>query len=481
MPPYPGFIGGSYVGQSPVASNRRTVNYYVERQEVESQDALVLYPSPGVTSLDQAVESGGRAHYEKDGREFCVIGPTFYEVDSDGLLTSRGTVAEDGNLATICGSGDIGDEVFITSGNNGYIFTLSTNGFATVRTGATTQGDYVDGFFLALDAATSTLHISEFADGTTWDGTQIIQRSDQSDSWIALKVLNQYIWLFGTETSSVFYNAGTAPIPFRLHPSGRIPIGCAAAYSPDVVGGSLMWLARNKEGTGTVVRTSGFAPDDVSTFALHIAIEAYTDIASAIGDTYEDSGHTFYLLTFPAHTTWAYDATTRLELPNGLRWTERSTWIAEDNTEVAWRPMFHAFAFGKHRMLDRETGNIYTLTSSVLVDVDDRPLRRMIRPAMLPAGETTLRVPEFELMLEPGLGTQTGQGSDPQVSMRVSRDSGKTFGNERLRSAGKVGKYGHRVFWTRCGGAPKGKSWQPELVMTDPIPWRILGARLKVA
>ena len=481
MPPYPNFIGGSYVSQSPVASNRRTVNMYVERQEVESQEQLVLYPSPGVTSLDQAVEAGGRAHFETVGREFCVIGPTFYEVDIDGLLTSRGTVAEDGNPATICGSGDIGDEVFITSGNNGYIFTLSTNGFATVRTGATTQGDYLDGFFLALDAATSILHISEFADGTTWDATQVVQRSDQSDSWIALKVLNQYIWLLGTDTSSVFYNAGTAPFPFKLHPSGRVPIGCAAAYSPEVVAGSLQWLAKTAEGTGTVVRTSGFAPDDVSTFALHIAIEGYSDIASAIGDTYEDEGHTFYLLTFPENKTWVYDATPRLQLPNALRWTERSTWIAESNTEVAWRPLFHAFAFGKHRMLDRTTGNIYNLSSEVLLDVDSRPLRRLLRPTMLPAGESLVRVAEFELLLETGLGTQTGQGSDPQVAMRISRDSGKTFGNERLRSAGKVGQYGHRAFWTRCGSAPKGKSWQPELVMTDPIPWRILGARVKVA
>lgn len=481
MPPYPGFVGGSYVAQSPIAANARTMNLYCERQEIEGTTAPqdVFYPIPGVTTLDTAVVSPGRAHFAQDGREFVVIGPTLYEVSSVGTLTSRGTVALDGNPATMCSSGDAGDELFITSGNNGYTLTLSSNVFATVRTGATTMGDYLDGFFLALDAATSTLYISELNDGSTWDPTQYAQRSIAADAWVSMKVSARYIWLFGSETSEIWYDAGTAPFPFAPHPSGLVQMGCAAAFSPTVVGGGIMWLAQTKEGTGSVVRAEGFAPDDVSTFPIHVALEAYSDIDAGIGDTYEALGHVFYILTFPASGTWCYDATTRMPLTNGQRWTERGTWISEDNEFVAWRPLYHAFAFGEHRMLDRSTGAVYRLTNDVAVDVDSRPLRRLRRPPSLPAANGRVRVSEFSVQLEAGLGTQTGQGSDPMMALRTSRNGGKTWGSERLRSAGRVGQYLKRTKWTRCGSAPPGGAWQPEIVMTDPIPWRITGATVE--
>lgn len=475
MPPYPGFVGGSAIAQSPTASNARTVNWYCERQDEQSE---ALYPTPGVTTLATAVESPGRAHFAQAGREFAVIGPTFYEIDANGTLTSRGTVAIDANPATICSSGDAGGEIFVTSGDNGYIFTLATNGFAQVRTGATTMGDYLDGFFLALDVATSTMFISDLNDGTTWDPTQFAQRSIAADPWVSMKVSDRYIWLFGSETTEIWYNAGTAPFPFAPHPSGLVATGCAAAFSPEIVGGAIMWLARTSQGNGNVMRASGFAPDDVSTFPFHVVLDTYSadDISGAIGDTYEDLGHVFYLLTFPNQMTWAYDASSRAQMPPDMRWTERGTWVSEDNAYIAWRPLYHAFAFNQHRMLDRDSGAVYVLDNSVSIDVDDRPLRRLRRPPAIPATDARVFVPTFELLLQAGLGTQSGQGSNPQVGLRISTNGGETWGSERLRGAGRVGQYTHRTRWTRCGSAPAGGAWQPEIVVSDPIPWRLVGA-----
>jgi len=479
MPEYPAFVGGSYVAKSPIAANARTVNFYCERQDVGGGAPTdVLYPTPGVTLLDTAVASPGRAHFAQAGREFAVIGPTFYEINSTGTLTSRGTVAIDSNPATICSSGDSGGELFITSGNNGYIFTLASNTFALVRTGATTMGDYLDGFFLALDAATSTLYLSNLNDGTTWDPTQYAQRSIAPDPWIAMKVWDRYIWLFGSETSEIWYDAGTAPFPFAPHPSGLVEMGCAAPFSPEIVAGAIMFLARNAEGTGSVMRAAGFTPEDVSTFPIHVALESYSTISSAVGDAYELDGHSFYILTFADEITWAYDATVG-PLPAAMRWTERGTWIAEDNQFVAWRPLYHAFCFGQHRMLDRNSGALYQLDANIYTDVDSRPIVRLRRPPAIPATDARLFVSEFEVGLESGLGLQSGQGSNPQMSLRISTNGGKTWGAERDRSAGAVGQYSTRVFWTRCGSARRGDAWQPEIVVSDPIPWRITGANFR--
>lgn len=67
-------------------------------------------------------------------------------------------------------------------------------------------------------------------------------------------------------------------------------------------------------------------------------------------------------------------------------------------------------------------------------------------------------------------------GTDPQVMLRTSNDGGRTYVSERWRSAGKTGEYTRRVRWTRCGSARRRVY---EVIVSDPIPWRITGAYLR--
>lgn len=471
MPPYPRFLGGSYVAQSPISAQELTVNLYPEQKAPGTayQGAQHdLYPTPGVDAFATSAGSQGRASFSQDGRMFVVISATLWEVSSDGTLTNRGTVAVDGNPATICTNGDGGGQLFITSGDNGYLLDLTSNVFSTVRTGATTMGIAIDGYFGALDAATSTLFLSDLLDGTTWDPTQFAQRSIQSDPWVSVIVLDRYVWLLGTQTSEIWYNAGTFPFPFAPHPSGLVDYGTAASFSPAVVAGTLVWLAQTADGTGQVVSASGFSPQVISTPALDVALAGYAMLSDAVGDTYQDLGHTFYILTLPgANATHVYDTTTQL-------WHNRGTWLAESMRYDAWRPLHHAFCFGKHLMLDRASGLIYRLSSTSGVDVESRPIRRLRRAPLL-VSEKRVFIAAFELLLEWGLGLASGQGSNPQVSLRISTDGGKTWGSEHWRSAGARGAYGTRVRWSRCGG---GARLVYEIAMTDPIPWRLTGATL---
>lgn len=64
---------------------------------------------------------------------------------------------------------------------------------------------------------------------------------------------------------------------------------------------------------------------------------------------------------------------------------------------------------------------------------------------------------------------------DPQVLLRVSNDAGKTWITEQQRSAGKLGEYYKRVRWNRLGAARRRVF---EVVVTDPIPWRITNCYL---
>ncbi len=75
-----------------------------------------------------------------------------------------------------------------------------------------------------------------------------------------------------------------------------------------------------------------------------------------------------------------------------------------------------------------------------------------------------------------GSGLTTGQGSDPQAMLQISKDNGNSWGVELWRDIGAIGNYTQRVIWRRLGMA---RDWVFKLRITDPIPVHITGTVLK--
>jgi hypothetical protein len=283
------------------------------------------------------------------------------------------------------------------------------------------------------------------------------------------------IWLFGEQTSDIWYNSGATPFPFVPRTGLSIPYGIAAAFSVAASGGDLFWLAKNRDGAGLVVMASGYTPTPISTPALNTTIAKYArtaKITDAEGLVYQDAGHVFYVLRFPSvGATWAYDLTTRL-------WAERGQWDPAANRYRVWAPRVRCYAQGLQLTGDGTTGIISSMDVTFGSETDGTAIRRLRRGPVLVNENQRIQIARFELSMEVGLGVVLGQGSDPQVLFRASNDGGQTWGNERTASAGKMGQYRRRVFWTRLG-APR--LWVPEVVMTDPIAWRIMDASLNNA
>ncbi len=472
---YPGFIGGSYQSAAFTSDQEHTINMYVEKSESQGATSRAsLIRTPGVQLYSTATLGPGRAHWGNATSEYAVEANTFYRISFNGVFTGIADMARDGNPATISSNGEIGGELFITSGGNGYLYDTSTSTFTTIAAlaGKANVGGFLDGFFLALDQRTGTMFISDLLDGTTWDPTQFAQRSTAADPWTGLAVNNKFIWLTGGKTSDLWYNAGTAPFPFAPHPSGLVQYGDAAPFSLVSGDAALSWLGASKDGQGQVLRSTGFTPEVISTFGLQHALAGYMSLSDAVGESLQLEGHTFYILHFPSQgISWAWDSSTQL-------WSQWGTWLSESNRYTVWRPRYHAFAYGEHRILDSETGALYKLGLEFPLDVDSRPVRWLRRAPALMEENKRLFYSALELDLEPGLGTATGQGADPQVMMRMSRNSGKTWGSEQWRSVGKIGEYDHRVRWNRCGSARRRVF---EVSGTDPVFTRITNAYLEMA
>lgn len=474
MPKFPLFVNGAYRSQSPVADDERTINWYPEPMESEGATTKVaLYPTPGVRRFCAVTESvGGRGAFAMNGRCFFVIGTKLVEVLVDKTYVVRGTVAVDLNPATIRSNGENADQLFITSGDKGYCYELATNILTEVITSGCTMCGMSYSYFAYLDDATSQFFLSDPADGQTWDPLQVQGRTIGPDPWKAMVVTaTGQTWLLGEQTSEVWYNADEDPFPFIPDPSGLVDYGIAAPFSAVEANGAVTWLATTKQGDLQVVAATGLVPKRISDFALEGALASYGDVSAATGETYRDLGHTFYVLSFPAAgKTWVFDFSTG-------QWHERGTWISETSSWDAWRPTWHAAAFNKHLWCDRESGNIYEVSSDFHVDVDDRPLRRVRRSPTLVADGSTMTHAMLEVVAEVGLGLQSGQGSDPQLMLRFSDDSGKTWGNYRTESLGAVGRYHQRLQWWKLGTSER-RTY--EISVTDPVPVRIIDAYTRV-
>lgn len=476
MAPYPGFIGGSATTQALSFDSERTVNFYVQKMDGAAKSAASLYPCPGFTSFcdtGQAdIHAGGL--FAMNGRVFAVAGQQLREVFSDGSSTNRGAVAVDSRPVTWSSNGANGHQVFFTSGNLGYIFDLTANTLTATTTGSA-FGVMLDGYFVKLDTDTSTFAISALEDGTSWDPADVAQRTFAGDTWQAMGRSHRELWLFGSLTTEVWFNSGAAAFPLEPFQGAFIEEGIAAPGSLAQYGSEdagLIWLSQNPKGQGVFRRANGYVPQRISTEPVEYALSTYARIDDAVGYTYQDQGHNFYVCVFPsANACWVYDDTTGL-------WHERLEWNTGSGQWEAYRAQSHCVAFGQHLYGDSQSGVIYTGSVSALTDMDGNGVRRMRRAPGLSAEGRLVAYRRFMLDLQPGDGTTTGQGSDPQVMLRTSNNGGQTWSNERWRTAGAQGAYGTRVYWDQLGQATNRVF---EVSMTDPAPWRIANAYLEVA
>jgi hypothetical protein len=107
--------------------------------------------------------------------------------------------------------------------------------------------------------------------------------------------------------------------------------------------------------------------------------------------------------------------------------------------------------------------------------VEARAIRRLRRAPHIAQENTRVFYRRFELDLERGQGLADGQGADPLVLLRLSRDGGQTWGEELRLPAGRLGDYTARVIARRLGQA---RDTVFEVVVSDPIAWSLVGAWL---
>ena len=476
MPRWPAFIGGSNATEAWSADVEDTLNLYVEKAQSPGvkNPAGMLLPTPGFESKATAAVVGSRGAIYVEGRLFWIMGTELYEVSSTFTLTSRGTIAADGNMAQFAYNGIVGGDLGICSGGNVYNFVLATNPLsAALLTGGYTHLNVAHGYGLAFNPTTGKVNLSGLNDMGTWGASNFFRRSLFGDPWQAMFVdANALIWLPGTESFEVWYDTGSGTQPWAPLSGliGRFGIVAQFAYGVGRQGAS--WLARSTDGGVDVVQTSGSLPKAISTYAIEKVLDAYWHQGAASTAEmlmYHHAGHTFANLSFPsasadAPKTVSYDI-------EGQSWAKRGRWLSASSQWDVWAPRVFVDAFNLQLVGDRSTGTIWSMTNDVSTDIDGKGIiRQRIAPGL--TDEHKRRpIDQIELLMDVGVGLSgSGQGSDPQAMLSVSDDGGQTYGNEHWAGMGRIGQYRKRVYWTRLGSNPDAVI---KVRWSDPVPVRV--------
>jgi hypothetical protein len=467
-------LGSAYVARSVNAADNRMVNLFPELIPEGGKEPAFLNRAPGLKFLATIGNGPVRGLWVLKAdptRAFVVSGNQFFEIDSSYTATLRGTVSGTGPVSMV----DNGTQIFIATNPNGYIFNTSTNVFAQITDpdfpGAVTVA-YLDGYFIFNPPNSQRFYLTALLDGTSVDPLDFASAEGSSDGLVALIVDHRELWLFGTDSIEVWYDAGLSDFPFVRIQGAFNELGCAAPYSVAKLDNGLFWLGSDARGKGIVYRAEGYTGKRMSTHAVEWQIQQYGDISDAIGYTYQQDGHAFYVLIFPsANTTWVFDVATQA-------WHERAGFVNGDFTRHRSNCQM---AYNNEVIVgDYQNGNIYSFDLDVYAD--NGQIQKWLRSwRALPTGQNNLkRTTQHSMQLdcETGVGLNVGQGEDPQAMLRWSDDGGHTYSNEHWKSLGKIGVFQRRAIWRRLGMTLKLRDRVYELSGTDPVKIAIVGAEL---
>jgi hypothetical protein len=296
---------------------------------------------------------------------------------------------------------DNGTQIFIACNPLSYIYNVSTLVFAQITDvdfpGAGSVG-YLDGYFVFNEPDSQKFWVTSLLDGTSVDPLDFASAEGYPDNVIALIVDHREIFLFGTTSVEVWYDAGTPDFPLARIQGAFMEVGCEAAYSVAKLDNSVFWLGSDARGRGIVYRANGYTPARISTNAVEYAIQSYGSISDAIAYTYQQDGHPFYVLIFPsAEATWVYDVSTQL-------WHERAGF---ENGQFVRHRSNCQMSFNSEVVVgDYEDGRLYAFDLDVYAD-DDQIQKWLRSWRALATGQNNLkRTAHHSLQLD----AETGVG-----------------------------------------------------------------------
>ena len=439
-------------GRSAALSVQSRTNLYIEFPQDSENGTMALYPTVGLELFTNFGETPIRGCHVYKDKCFIVHRNRVHVLQNDSLHSTYATTlgTNDGRVSIA----DNGIQICIVDGEKTYIIDPIAETIDIVDMAAT-HVIFLDSFFVAcLAGDTGQFQVSNSYNGLVWDALDYATAEGSPDALVSIISDGGTLQLFGETTLEPWGNTGALDFPFFRIGSNTIEWGLAAEWSLVKYLDSLMFLRKNRLGQVQVCQQAGGQSVAVSTPEIDYEISTYTVVSDATAYGYMLFGHPFYQINFPSENkSWLYDGATKA-------WTKLEYGVNGDRHRGE---MLFTLVNNQY-VTDYENGKVYRISSEVYTD-DGETIVREVVSRHQSTGELK-GLSQLWLEVEPGVALQTGQGSDPQIMLRISRDGGNEWGAENWRSIGKVGKYKHRAVWNRLGRA---RDWVFKFRFTDPV------------
>jgi hypothetical protein len=429
------------------------INYYVEPNGGDPQRPVRHVNTPGSRIVDNGsvLTTSVRGLFQADGfagGDVVVPDGTtvrLYDVSANTWSALTGSLTGTDRVKAVFGEVQAG---FLSGGSlfqsgGASVAALSDADWATLLSDA---GETAYSSIATMGQRLLASYGSRFAFSTTLQFNTTTTLSYYTaeyapDGIVGLAVISNTLMVFGTQTIQPWVETGDNDDPFSPIVGQEIDRGAACRDSIVKLDNTLFFIGDDL----SVYRLAGLTPQLLNAndpwVSRYLATVSRADIVcSAI----ETEAHKFYVIRTP-NKCIVYDVATQT-------WHLRQTYGSD-----TWEWVFQVtvdgqqFAAPQGRTLV-ELSRSYKSDRMANASTFGTEIVRYFS-AHLPVNMGNQPLGQVRVEGTKGIGLVSGQGSNPLLSMAISRDKGNTFGAYRDRSLGAIGEYGARTSWEQNGRA----------------------------
>lgn len=491
------FIGKStYPLENIQYDGSRTVNLYpLPNEYSEGKDDFVsqLVRTPGLTiAVDPATVNTSTAvrgsYTTTTGLVFRVVGNKLQQLGGN-INSLPLTITEIGTLSTSSGFvnfADCGTIMCIVDGINGYNVSLSPSGptsFSLIVDvnwqGASFVIQY-DGYFIFNKPNTNIFYWSGLY-ALTFNGLDTAAKSGSSDPIVGMILADRQLWLFGSETTEVWYDIGQGNTVFQRIDGAYIEAGCAAPQSICKDDTGVFLIAKSVRGGTQIVKTNGYAFQRMSNFSLDQVFSRITDINNSTAFIYEDQGRRFYQVNpTNGNSSWVLDLI-------GSNFFQKPIWHERTHFDPVTGIESRHIADNACSINGKTFVGSYKSNETFLYDVNnytnngDQIICRR-KATNISSNANFVQYSMFQVNCQTGIGLDgevtpnITPNTDPMLILRYSDDGGNTWSYDLEQPLGQIGEYFQQVRYWQLG---MGRNRVFEVTYTSATKFAIMGSFLQ--
>lgn len=416
-------IGGENDSRSGFWSSQSSVNLYVDVQQ-SGRTPGSLMPWPGEKNFLNNSSEGNRGLAVYKNELYQVAGNSLYKISSDGISNKVGTIPDTKRCD------------FVEDSNN---LIIRTDTRTVIYNGSTvseiTDTDLVRGKTLAYlntqviyQGEGDQFAVSDAGNPSSISGLNYGSAETVGDNLLQVYSFQERLYLAGERSIEVWYNTGVGNPPFSRIQGSSANVGVSGSYTMANSENQLYFLS----GNGVVYRTSSYQPENITPSSIAKTIRDQGNLGEAVGKIIKLDSQSFYILQLE-NITLCYSEQTN-------QWTSIST------GQNIGKHLFYdyAYCYGNHYVADRRNGNVYQWDFDTNTSNGNYLIRQRDTAPISSLGRR-LNMRRIELQLETGTGNLTNV--NPQISIQLSFDGGKSFTSEEWINIGRSSERVKKIEW----------------------------------